>query len=172
MDGTLTCSPTTLNAATFTLFHIISAPVFPLILSPIQPHLRAPCHQPPSMVRIKERYLLVNIIYPPDASKQAALPSLVVQHQPTTDELTYQSLIKAIRAEIAALFGDYGSGSLSKDLSSTWRRAHLFHVFSSAALTPHSQVPVARHIYLHCQVLSSSLPDALGRIDLYGSRPH
>ncbi|KFH43417.1 Ribonucleases P/MRP protein subunit-like protein [Hapsidospora chrysogenum ATCC 11550] len=71
------------------------------------------------MVRIKERYLLVNIVYPPDPSKPAesSLPSHVVHHQPTTDKLTYQSLLKAIKTEVALLFGDYGSGSLDASLS-------------------------------------------------------
>lgn len=77
------------------------------------------------MVRIKERYLLVNIIYPTDASKapKTAVPSHIVQHQPTTDKLTHPSLIKAIRAEVLSLFGDYGSGALDKNLSSTLHRA-------------------------------------------------
>lgn len=66
------------------------------------------------MVRIKERYLLVNIIYPPDASKTAkpGLPSHVVQHQPTTEDLTFKTLQKALKKEIALLFGDYGAGAL------------------------------------------------------------
>lgn len=70
------------------------------------------------MVRIKERYLLVNIIYPPGSPKpdHAGLPSHVVQHQPTTDELTHKSLLKAIRAEVSTLFGDYGAGALDGTL--------------------------------------------------------
>ncbi|RSL73371.1 hypothetical protein CEP54_000356 [Fusarium duplospermum] len=63
------------------------------------------------MVRIKERYLLVNIIYPPDPEKQN-LPDLVVRHQPTVEKLSPQTLLKGIRSEIASLFGDYGSGAL------------------------------------------------------------
>lgn len=63
------------------------------------------------MVRIKERYLLVNIIYPPDPAKPN-LPDLVVRHQPTIEKLSPQALLKGIRTEIASLFGDYGSGAL------------------------------------------------------------
>ncbi|RMJ07452.1 hypothetical protein CDV36_012938 [Fusarium kuroshium] len=63
------------------------------------------------MVRIKERYLLVNIIYPPDPAKPN-LPDLVVRHQPTVEKLSPQALLKGIRSEIASLFGDYGSGAL------------------------------------------------------------
>ncbi|GKT79945.1 LOW QUALITY PROTEIN: Rpp14/Pop5 family protein [Colletotrichum tofieldiae] len=70
------------------------------------------------MVRIKERYVLVNILYPPDVSKQQApnVPDFVVMHQPTTGSLTPQSLLKAIRAEVATLFGDYGSGAIEGNL--------------------------------------------------------
>ncbi|KAM0438781.1 hypothetical protein ACHAPT_001540 [Fusarium lateritium] len=64
------------------------------------------------MVRIKERYLLVNIIYPPDPTKPN-LPDLVVRHQPTVEKVTPQALLKAIKAEIGSLFGDYGSGVLN-----------------------------------------------------------
>lgn len=69
------------------------------------------------MVRIKERYILVNILYPPEDSKQKYnVPDFVVMHQPTTGSLTPQSLLKAIRAEVATLFGDYGSGAIEGNL--------------------------------------------------------
>ncbi|KAF9881722.1 Rpp14 family protein [Colletotrichum karsti] len=70
------------------------------------------------MVRIKERYLLVNIIYPPGASKQQGsnVPDFVVMHQPTTGQLTPQALVKALRAEVASLFGDFGSGAIEGNL--------------------------------------------------------
>lgn len=64
------------------------------------------------MVRIKERYLLVNILYPTELGTRANLPDVVVLNQPTSSELTPAALLRAIRAEIAALFGDYGSGAL------------------------------------------------------------
>ncbi|KAM5348414.1 hypothetical protein ACJ41O_008238 [Fusarium nematophilum] len=71
------------------------------------------------MVRIKERYLLVNIVYPPDPAKapKANLPDFVVHHQPTVEKLTPQLLLRGIRAEISSLFGDYGSGALGGGLS-------------------------------------------------------
>ncbi|KAI0856659.1 Rpp14 family protein [Xylaria cubensis] len=64
------------------------------------------------MVRIKERYLLVSILYPTELGTRTNLPDVVVLNQPTTDELTPVALLRAIRAEVAALFGDYGSGAL------------------------------------------------------------
>lgn len=71
------------------------------------------------MVRIKERYLLVNIVYPPDAAKisKARVPGLVAQHQPTVEKLTPQALVRAIRAEVLLLYGDYGAGALEGNLS-------------------------------------------------------
>ncbi|WYZ45198.1 hypothetical protein EsH8_VIII_000514 [Colletotrichum jinshuiense] len=106
------------------------------------------------MVRIKERYVLVNILYPPEPSKQqtSSVPDFVVLHQPTTGSLTPQSLLKAIRAEVATLFGDYGSGAIEGNLSvkylspatSTFilkvKRAHYRLVW--AALTFLDRVPL------------------------------
>ncbi|RYP53779.1 hypothetical protein DL769_010468 [Monosporascus sp. CRB-8-3] len=64
------------------------------------------------MVRIKERYLLVNILYPSELGTKPDVPDLVVLNQPTTDALTPQALLRAIRAEVANLFGDYGAGAM------------------------------------------------------------
>ena len=67
-----------------------------------------------TIVRIKERYLLVNIVYPADPAKAANsnLPDAVLHHQPTVGKLTAGILIKAIKAEVASLYGDYGAGAL------------------------------------------------------------
>ncbi|KAK6819551.1 Rpp14 family protein [Apiospora arundinis] len=64
------------------------------------------------MVRIKERYLLVNILYPSEIGLKPGVPDVVVINQPTTDKLTPQALLKAIRAEVGDTFGDFGSGAL------------------------------------------------------------
>ncbi|KAI1498674.1 Rpp14 family protein [Biscogniauxia marginata] len=64
------------------------------------------------MVRIKERYLLVNILYPSDLGSRPDLPDVVVVNQPTTDQLTPVVLLRGIRSEVANLFGDYGSGAI------------------------------------------------------------
>jgi ribonuclease P/MRP protein subunit POP5 len=79
------------------------------------------------MVRIKERYLLVNILYPDQLSattkansgssnakvKGSNVPDIVALHQPTSDKLTHGALLREIRAEVASLFGDYGAGAIS-----------------------------------------------------------
>ncbi|OAQ99888.1 hypothetical protein LLEC1_02369 [Akanthomyces lecanii] len=106
------------------------------------------------MVRIKERYLLVNIIYPPEPATKhkSAVPSFVVQHQPTVENLTAQLLLRAIRNEIAQLFGDHGSGALGGSLaikylslatSTIILRCHREHYrMLWAALTLMDHVPV------------------------------
>lgn len=69
------------------------------------------------MVRFKERYLLVNILYPEAGSStpqpKGNVPDLLVYNQPTADNLTPQALLKGIRARVALLFGDFGSGAIS-----------------------------------------------------------
>lgn len=74
------------------------------------------------MVRIKERYLLVNILYPPSPADLAkgGVPGSVYLRQPTVDKLTFQSLNKAIRAQVAQLYGDYGAGALEENFVSAW----------------------------------------------------
>ncbi|KAL8854391.1 MAG: hypothetical protein Q9221_000878 [Calogaya cf. arnoldii] len=74
------------------------------------------------MVRIKHRYLLVNILYPEPPKSQGTphrpleVPDLVSIHQPTSDDLTPQLLAKAIRDQILLMYGDYGLGITSTGL--------------------------------------------------------
>ncbi|EEH05579.1 predicted protein [Histoplasma capsulatum G186AR] len=75
------------------------------------------------MVRLKHRYLLVDILYPP-ASVDATTPAKskhtpnnakdihLLIHRPTTDTLTPQSLARAVREHVAEMFGDWGMGRL------------------------------------------------------------
>lgn len=70
------------------------------------------------MVRVKNRYLLINILYP-ELEKTASntkVPDIVAFHQPTTDALTPHALLKKIKEEVAELFGDYGSGAISESI--------------------------------------------------------
>lgn len=72
------------------------------------------------MVRVKERYLLINIVYPEaEGSRNPAasnLPDLLVYNQPTVDACTARTIHNAIRTEITNLFGDYGAGSIERTL--------------------------------------------------------
>ena len=91
----------------------------PLVLQPRQQHELESywlfIHA--NMVRIKNRYLLVNILYPElDAGIPKATPDILAINSPTTNALTSQTLLKGIRAQVAELFGDYGSGAVSDSL--------------------------------------------------------
>ena len=84
------------------------------------------------MVRIKHRYLLVQILYPgsptsstsqTSASKATIsstanqLPQIVEFHRPTPDDITPQVLLKLVRDHIQLLYGDYGVGVVGGALS-------------------------------------------------------
>jgi ribonuclease P/MRP protein subunit POP5 len=80
------------------------------------------------MVRIKERYLLVNIFYPSATSKGAkgAVPDFVAANQPTTDLLTPGILVRSLKTEIHALFGDFGAGAVERSLSGSCCHSRTF----------------------------------------------
>ena len=85
------------------------------------------------MVRIKHRWLLVQILYPsaskvlplsqaqpsrePITSLLAAQAPTISLHAPTPDSVTTQSLIRRIRAQLNQLFGDYGAGLANNGLA-------------------------------------------------------
>ena len=70
------------------------------------------------MVRIKNRYLLVNILYPEleNSTSRGKVPDVVVFNQPTTDALNISLLQTAIKKEVQHLFGDYGGGAIKNTL--------------------------------------------------------
>ncbi|THZ07904.1 hypothetical protein D6C93_00799 [Aureobasidium pullulans] len=73
------------------------------------------------MVRLKHRYLLLNILYP-DAetptkpSTDTGLPHVISFRRPSSDKLNAQLLARIIRDGVAELFGDYGSGMIAASL--------------------------------------------------------
>jgi len=71
------------------------------------------------MVRVKNRYLLVNILYPEleKSAPKTEIPDVVAFNQPTTNALNAPALLRGIRAEVAELFGDYGSGAISDSIA-------------------------------------------------------
>ncbi|KAL1890351.1 RNA-binding protein pop5 [Sporothrix stenoceras] len=74
------------------------------------------------MVRVKERYLLVNILYPKDGttdtkSNGEEQPHFVAVRRPTQSDLTPQLLLRGIKSETQALFGDCGAGAVERTLS-------------------------------------------------------
>lgn len=75
------------------------------------------------MVRLKHRYLLVNLLYPSsnattsDDIRLRKLPDCVQFRQPSSDQLTPQLLQSTIRNHLAHLYGDYGVGVVGSSLS-------------------------------------------------------
>ncbi|KAF2248614.1 hypothetical protein BU26DRAFT_426000 [Trematosphaeria pertusa] len=64
------------------------------------------------MVRVKNRYLVVNFLYPASstASKSGdATPELLQFHAPTPDAFHTGILLRVVREGVAELFGDYGT---------------------------------------------------------------
>ena len=74
------------------------------------------------MVRIKHRYLLVNILYPEATKRYADVPGgkdvpLVMQFRRSSDDrVDARMLARIIREGVAELFGDYGSGMIASSL--------------------------------------------------------
>lgn len=120
------------------------------------------------MVRLKNRYLLVNILYPEldDKAINAKVPDVVKLNQPTTNSLTPGALVKGLRAEIATLFGDYGSGAVADSLSGQsyqYRKAFLLILFS--------QISLPSNVDLHPSNLASTLQNGMGSAFPYEQRP-
>ena len=73
------------------------------------------------MVRIKHRYLLVNILYPQESDSKAVgnvqvdanLPYVVKFRQPSSDALDGRIMMRIVRDGVSPLFGDYGSGMIA-----------------------------------------------------------
>lgn len=80
------------------------------------------------MVRVKHRYLLVNILYPEDGTLHKSssssfagsgrLPAVVSFRQPSSTSLTAGLLVKHIRQQIELTFGDYGAGVTGAGMTS------------------------------------------------------
>lgn len=72
------------------------------------------------MVRIKYRYLLVNVLYPaptPTSSKsEPQVPHIVQFRQPSSDRFDVKVLVRIIRDGVSELFGDYGAGMIGPSL--------------------------------------------------------
>ena len=123
------------------------------------------------MVRIKHRYLLVNILYPePETKSRIAhpssgkpLPDVIQFHRPSPDDLTPQLLARSIKDQIALLYGDYGVGLTSgglngEDPQSGDDSSH--HVLTKNFLD--SKISIPGNIDRHCPMRTRSLPPCLG----------
>jgi ribonuclease P/MRP protein subunit POP5 len=72
------------------------------------------------MVRVKNRYLVVNFLYPePPAKSKTQLLDVIQINSPTPDALKQGLIIRMIREGVEELFGDYGAGMVSSGLKGT-----------------------------------------------------
>lgn len=70
-----------------------------------------------NMVRVKNRYLVVNFLYPePAAKSKTQLPDLVQIHSPTPDAFHAGVMVRMVREGVEELFGEYGMGMISSGL--------------------------------------------------------
>lgn len=91
------------------------------------------------MVRIKHRYLLLNILYPNDMSSRPAssTPDFLKFHAPTPKHINPQSFSAHLRNRIVASFGDQGLGLCLSSLKVIY--------FSNATSTAILRVPRTHH---------------------------
>ncbi|KAK4574802.1 RNA-binding protein pop5 [Recurvomyces mirabilis] len=76
------------------------------------------------MVRIKHRYLLVNILYPDPKTSNVQIknkpgedaPYTMHFRRPSSDKMDGKVLFRLIKDNVAGLFGDYGSGKIAGSL--------------------------------------------------------
>lgn len=71
------------------------------------------------MVRVKNRYLVVKLLYPVAPTRPSAgdeLPDLVQFHAPTPDTFHPGQLLRVVRDAVADLFGDYGVAMVNSAL--------------------------------------------------------
>ncbi|KAI5194753.1 hypothetical protein E4T42_08689 [Aureobasidium subglaciale] len=102
------------------------------------------------MVRLKHRYLLVNILYPESetptkpATKDGQVPDIVSFRRPSSDKLNAQLLARIIRDGVTDLFGDYGSGMIASSLVAIVRvsRAHYRLVWAALSFVTHLPRPI------------------------------
>lgn len=62
------------------------------------------------MVRLKQRYLLLEILNPPGNSTKPATPAALAFRKPTPDYVDAGRFVAHVRSYISLLFGDYGVG--------------------------------------------------------------
>lgn len=64
------------------------------------------------MVRLKQRYLLVNILYPPRNPSSSDVATNMISFQaPTPGHITAGAFVAHLRNQITLLFGDFGLGA-------------------------------------------------------------
>jgi ribonuclease P/MRP protein subunit POP5 len=80
------------------------------------------------MVRLKHRYLLLEILYPHSASAGAKseptrVNDFIEFHSPSPSRFDERTLARLIRDNVSDLFGDYGVGKVAGSLKGMSRSA-------------------------------------------------
>lgn len=104
------------------------------------------------MVRLKHRYLLVNILYPEDGETpkhsrvrdNETTPYALQYRRPSDDRVDGRLLARLIRDGVSELFGDYGSGMIAGSLQGmSPKRMDLLDLCACAKILP-SQILLCR----------------------------
>jgi hypothetical protein len=120
------------------------------------------------MVRLKHRYLLVNILYPESdtptkpTTKDGQVPDVVSFRRPSSDKLNAQLLARMIRDGVADLFGDYGSGMIASSLVGKFYQSASLN---RKGLTRDSQVSLYCHIHGHYTSFTRALSTRMGSLE-------
>ncbi len=72
------------------------------------------------MVRIKHRYLVLNILFPEPPKASTSDAYTLQTHNPIPTSFKPVDLLTLIRSSVAELFGDYGVGSIASGLKITY----------------------------------------------------
>ena len=120
------------------------------------------CNNTAKMVRLKNRYLLVNIPYPELEKNQSKskVPDVIAFNQPTTDQLDGHALSRGIKKEVATLFGDYGSGAVADSLIGNSLSSQCDFIF----LIFCSQILVSSDIDIHHPSFARALQISMGSL--------
>ncbi|KAK3706922.1 RNA-binding protein pop5 [Vermiconidia calcicola] len=132
------------------------------------------------MVRLKHRYLLVNILYPdipnaPNAGKSKSveeLPYAIQFHQPSSNRMDAKLLMQMVRNGVSELFGDYGAGMIAGSLQVKYfsqatstaiirvSRDHCRLVWAALTFTTHLPKPVNQACVLQVVRVSGTIKKA------------
>ncbi|KAJ9644578.1 RNA-binding protein pop5 [Coniosporium tulheliwenetii] len=113
------------------------------------------------MVRLKNRYLLINILYP-TSSPATSVPDALKFYQPTSDKLTPQLLLRLVRDGVAELFGDYGAGMIGGSLQAIIRvtRSHYRLVWAALSFVTKLPRPLDTPCVIHVVRVSGTIRKA------------
>jgi hypothetical protein len=115
------------------------------------------------MVRLKNRYLLVDILYP-DPSTWPSIKTTDPQstqlsiHSPTSDALTPGLLAKMVREEVGEMYGDWGVGKLGGASATGINSTRSYSTPLNQSLTHHSKIPLPSNINRHNPLSPSGFP--------------